>query len=152
MKVYFENCKQIAEKIKYIYTSLRHFGLMNVGSRMHIFRVISSWKVKNVLALLSRTQCNGGETVKNQVFGPFELKSHSMIFHHVILSLIINLIFCQRSRWANVSYPSTQNTRLDKNDFLWKTLYLPFINWNTIKRKGCVYVITLHSSLKTVSF
>ena len=28
-------------------------------------------------------------------------------------------------------------THLDTNDLLWKTLYLTFINRNTIRRKGC---------------
>ena len=48
--IYFENCKQAAEKLKWIYLSQTHthFGFHDGGSKVHRFWVLSSWKVKNV--------------------------------------------------------------------------------------------------------
>ena len=46
-KFIFENCKQTAEKLRKIYSSQMHFGFPNMGLKVHHFKVISPWKVKN---------------------------------------------------------------------------------------------------------
>ena len=40
--IYFENCKQTAEKSRLMYASQTHFGLSNMGLKVRHFRVISS--------------------------------------------------------------------------------------------------------------
>ena len=51
--IYFENCKQTAEKSKWMYASQMHFGFTNMGSKVDRFRFITSQRVKNG----TRTPC-----------------------------------------------------------------------------------------------